>query len=344
MVKKMIYEDRHILRIDDDYYKVFEIIDKYVDGELIFPDTNTRSASIRKRTHDILKAISFGIPFQNIYFCEMQSGQLLAMDSSEKLKCLIEFMCGESMVSSDKNMFYDRHFAESGIEHMYPELKQTILRAVIPVKTIRYDTPTYLQIYVGNYTQEFSITQMEHIRRILYSKTGIDEIIRAIRNNVGRNILLGLEYEFVVFMTYIVSFHYAGDINDDIDHYNLEENMLYWIDGKQEFVDQMFQEYYSCKRKIMNGSRDDFEHVSVFNVKAFERTYPVFQPVWGHVLGIAAAACSIERELGRQIIQKVNQLFYEWRRDKRVRYGKLHEILDGCDLSFGALKKIVDFL
>ena len=67
--------------------------EQYKHGKLIFCEksniNHVRKNSIIK---EVLEALSRGIPFAPVYVSELQTGQLLVLNKSDRLKYLMEFL------------------------------------------------------------------------------------------------------------------------------------------------------------------------------------------------------------------------------------------------------------
>lgn len=138
-------------RIDTRQYHVEEIFERYKRGMLIFYDKPRSFGYQRERiTKEVLDALNRGIPFPPVYVSELQTGEFLVLDKSDRLRCLLEFLAKNNVV----NNF---------------ELKD-IYYAPILVHVIDYINPRYMHMQIGSFIEEWTALQEQSVRNIVYKR------------------------------------------------------------------------------------------------------------------------------------------------------------------------------
>ena len=79
--------------IDTRTYVVDEIFERYKRGMLIFYKKGlTTKNRENKITWQVLKALARGIPFPPVYVSELQTGEMLVLDKSDRLRLLMKYL------------------------------------------------------------------------------------------------------------------------------------------------------------------------------------------------------------------------------------------------------------
>jgi len=79
--------------IDTRKYDVREIFFRYKQGKVWFYEKNaTAWKKPKKIVREVLWALMRGIPFPPVYASELQTGELLILDKSDKLRFLLEYL------------------------------------------------------------------------------------------------------------------------------------------------------------------------------------------------------------------------------------------------------------
>lgn len=138
-------------RIDTRQYHVEEIFERYKRGMLIFYNKPRSFGYQRERiTKEVLDALNRWIPFPPVYVSELQTGEFLVLDKSDRLRCLLEFLAKNNVV----NNF---------------ELKD-IYYAPILVHVIDYINPRYMHMQIGSFIEEWTALQEQSVRNIVYKR------------------------------------------------------------------------------------------------------------------------------------------------------------------------------
>ncbi len=138
-------------RIDTRQYHVEEIFERYKRGMLIFYNKPRSFGYQRERiTKEVLDALNRWIPFPPVYVSELQTGEFLVLDKSDRLRCLLEFLAKNNVV----NNF---------------ELKD-IYYAPILVHVIDYINPRYMHMQIGSFIEEWTASQEQSVRNIVYKR------------------------------------------------------------------------------------------------------------------------------------------------------------------------------
>ena len=109
-----------------------------------------------KVVQDIIKALLRGIPFPPVYASELQTGELLILDKSDKLRFLLEYLAHGDVLNDDKNVDYDRYW------------ERTILYSTAMLYVIDYMNPKYMHMQVGKFVEEWTAMQEQSVWNVLY--------------------------------------------------------------------------------------------------------------------------------------------------------------------------------
>ncbi|RHW04578.1 hypothetical protein DXA90_05285 [Clostridiaceae bacterium OF09-1] len=137
--------------LDTRTYTIDEIYDRYFHKKLVFFDNKYNLQYDRKRiVREVINALVQGIPFPPVYASELQTGELLVLDKNNKLYYLLKTM-----------------------EEGDPEYREDILDILyesIVIYVIEYMNPRYVHMRVGAFVEEWSVTQEQAVRNILYER------------------------------------------------------------------------------------------------------------------------------------------------------------------------------
>ena len=138
--------------LDTRIYTLDEIYDRYIQNKIIFFDNRDYLRYERKRiTKDVINALAQGIPFPPVYVSELQTGELLVLDKNNKLYYLLRLMVsGES-------------------EYDGTEIVDILYESII-LYIIEYRNPQYVHMRVGAFVEDWSATQEQAVRNILYER------------------------------------------------------------------------------------------------------------------------------------------------------------------------------
>ena len=138
-------------RIDTRQYYVDEIFERYMKGMLIFYNKPRSFGYQRERiTKEVLDALNRWIPFPPVYVSELQTGEFLVLDKSDRLRCLLEFLAKNNVVNNFelKDMYY----------------------APMLVHVIDYINPRYMHMQIGSFIEEWTASQEQSVRNIVYKR------------------------------------------------------------------------------------------------------------------------------------------------------------------------------
>lgn len=87
-----MYNNERVI-IDTRKYDIDEMLFRYKQGKIIFYEKKCATWKRREKVvQDIIKALLRGIPFPPVYASELQTGELLILDKSDKLRFLLEYL------------------------------------------------------------------------------------------------------------------------------------------------------------------------------------------------------------------------------------------------------------
>ena len=149
--------------IDTRTYVVDEIFERYKRGMLIFYKKGlTTKNRENKITWQVLKALARGIPFPPVYVSELQTGEMLVLDKSDRLRLLMKYL----------DYGYDNYEEYLKIQEMGYWSERDFLKDIfyspIFLHVIDYMNPRYMHMQVGAFVEEWSATQEQSIRNVLY--------------------------------------------------------------------------------------------------------------------------------------------------------------------------------
>lgn len=175
-------------RIDTRQYFVEEIFERYMKGMLIFYDKPRSFGNQRERiTKEVLDALNRGIPFPPVYVSELQTGEFLVLDKSDRLRCLLEFLEREDVFKNG-------------------EFIKDIYYAPILVHVIDYINPRYMHMQIGSFIEEWTALQEQGVRNIVY-KRELDWIYNGLGYRKSHVIGKYLRNQYIFF--YFAMFYYV---------------------------------------------------------------------------------------------------------------------------------------
>lgn len=231
-----MYKNERIY-IDTRIYNIDEIFERYKQGKLIFYEKNG-IIGIHKReiTQEVLEALSRGIPFPPVYVSELQTGELLVLDKSDRLRFLMEYL--------------DHRFKINHTDYLMEELYRSfdflkdIFYSSVILHVIDYRNPKYMHMQAGAFIEEWSATQEQGIRNILYQEDGISALEElAVGLCRAQRSRLSIEYRLIYFiMVHIVSFENFGWAKyENADKFQLLESTIFEL----KYMDSLLEELYS---------------------------------------------------------------------------------------------------
>ena len=151
-----MYNNERVI-IDTRKYDIDEMLFRYKQGKIIFYEKKCATWKRREKVvQDIIKALLRGIPFPPVYASELQTGELLILDKSDKLRFLLEYLAHGDVLNDDKNVDYDRYW------------ERTILYSTAMLYVIDYMNPRYMHMQVGKFVEEWTAMQEQSVWNVLY--------------------------------------------------------------------------------------------------------------------------------------------------------------------------------
>lgn len=235
------------IRFDTRKYDLDEVFRRYKSGNLIFYKKNSITGKRRSKvTREVLEALLRGIPFPPVYTSELQTGELLVLDKSDRLRFLMEYLVfayGEDQ--KENQMEQSNYFSE--IRQMYSDWMKDIFYAPIMLHVIDYTNPKYVHMQVGAFVEEWPVTQEQSVWNVIYQKSGaqiLEDLLADIR--YSPKAVLMVQYQFLYFM--MVLFAALGMFDDavfqDADKFQLIEKTIYWLQfGNDEDVKKLCEKF-----------------------------------------------------------------------------------------------------
>lgn len=178
--------------LDKKTYTLDEIYDRYIQNKLLFFANRGYSQYERKRiTKDVINALAQGIPFPPVYASELQTGELLVLDKNNKLYYLLRTM--------EKG---DPEYREDILDILYES---------IVIYVIEYMNPRYVHMRVGAFVEDWSVTQEQAVRNILYERE-YQYIFKGVLSFYRWSRSLVDQYNFLYFS--LIQFIVDGEIQD----------------------------------------------------------------------------------------------------------------------------------
>lgn len=306
--ERIIIEPRNLM-IEDVY-------DRYKQGQIIFfAKSNVSRSRKNKITKEILEALYRGIPFPPVYVSELQTGELLVLDKSDRLRYLMEFLDhGFSFETleeySELNNKFERYYN-----------RREIFYSKILLYVIDYMNPRYMHMQVGAFIEEWSMTQEQSVRNVLYRELN-DSPIRELLSEMKyvRNVDFTLESQFLYFlMVHLVAINAFGYeeyvFSKEADRFVLLDKTIYKLVhmpyGYLEDIRDRFEEcYYFVKYK-----RDECNIVERV-AREYRTNYICFLGIW-------------------KMVTEKNEL-------ELFSNSKIRRMIQNCDMSFENINQIID--
>lgn len=301
-----MYENERIV-IDTRKYSVDEVFERYMCGLLIFYKKNNLTRAYRNKvTHEVLEALSKGIPFPPVYVSELQTGELLVLDKSDRLRFLME--CLET---NDKEYLSEK------------KLIKNIYYSSIILYVIDYINPKYKHMQVGAFIEGWPAAQEQSIRNILYQGIEMETVQKLLSEiHYPPKAELKIQYNFIYFiMTNFILY----DISDysqyqNADKFQLMEKTICELRYRDyRFLKELCKEFEDIYYLI--NQRDNLYRYSVlFSGSSVEnRTkYLCFMSAWNKIQG--------------------KSFLDEMLKNKNVK-----NMVINCDMSYKSIKKILEY-
>ncbi len=238
-------------RIDTRQYYVEEIFERYMKGMLIFYAKPRSFGNQRERiTKEVLDALNRGIPFPPVYVSELQTGEFLVLDKSDRLRCLLEFLEREDVFKNG-------------------EFIKDIYYAPILVHVIDYINPRYMHMQIGSFIEEWTALQEQSVRNIVY-KRELDWIYKEL--DYGRSQTIGVNLRNQYIFVYFAMFYYVYKKklkvfeSRNMDRFQMLEEVIkkLCMEGQREIaiIGHSLDDMYSATRNLY-GLGQYFMHMQV---------------------------------------------------------------------------------
>ena len=294
------------VRIETRKYNLDEISYRYSQNKIIFCDHSyswTRADQLEK-IKDVIKALAMGIPLPPVYASELQTGELLILDKSEKLRILLDQLRYENM---DKDN--DRYMLKD------------ILYSQIFIYVIDYMNPKYMHMRVGEFVEEWQPSQEQSVRNILYKEEKMETLSKMINSIQGiRTSKLILQYYFIYFIMAVFLKEGELDIQGNPDKYQLLESV---IDRFQYLTTMDWKELYN-----------EFENVYIWMNQNFMR---------GYRFKIYSTETRMKNLCFIYLCDKFSAKAEDYG-DESIFQINLKKVLESCDMSYRSIIETADML
>lgn len=295
---------------------VEEIYEYYRRGKIVFyQNSNIGYTKKNKIVKEVLDALSRGIPFPPVYASELQTGQLLVLNKSNRLSLLMEFIDGgfafrNEVEYRELSNKYERYYNQ-----------REIFYSQISLYVIDYINPRYMHMQLGFFTENWTPTQEQSIRRILYKElenSAFRELFLDMK--IARNVTMSLEYLFLHFI--MVHLCVIGVFEEDI-------YISYKDVDRFELLEKTICEISRMKVEYLLGLRDQFmECYSSINSTRKENAYAHFLAEYktNYICFLGAFRLIVGRS------------------DLEMLYNRdIRQMIQNCDMSYGGIKQILEY-
>lgn len=250
-----MYKRERII-IDTRKYDVDEVFERYKRGLLIFYEKSAIKRTHKSKvTREVLEALSRGLPFPPVYVSELQTGELLVLDKSDRLRFLMEYLAYGFKTNSGSSFQIEemRYLAEKSFV-------KDIFYSTIILHVIDYVNPRYMHMQVGAFIEGWSATQEQSIRSILYQRLGmqvLDELFSEM--NYPPKLKLSMQYKLIYFImvSFITFKNFDYLENQNADKFQLLEKTMYELQDKDySFLKDLCELFeYIFIKQILNSNK-----------------------------------------------------------------------------------------
>lgn len=288
-----MYKSERVI-IDTRRYDIDEIFERYKRGKLIFYHKNNSSKVYKNKViQEVLEALSRGIPFPPVCVSELQTGEMLVLDKSDRLRFLMEYL--------DHGFYYP---------------KDIFYYSVI-LYVIDYMNPRYMHMQTGAFIEEWSATQEQGVRNVLYQRE-MEYIFEHLLNGMyPLKSELSTQYRFVYFImvNFLVLENSGWRKEQDADKFQLLEDVLYESEHMNAgFMRDLYAEYEDLYYTI---KRDDYR------ISPLSRTSLEIQTKY-------LCFISVGRRFGKFGINHI------------LENRKIRQMIKNCDMSYSGIREIVE--
>lgn len=232
-----MYNNERVI-IDTRKYDIDEILFRYKQGKIIFYEKKSVTGKLRKKIiQDVINALLKGIPFPPVYASELQMGELLILDKSDKLRFLLEYLAWENALN-DKYFDYDRY------------LERTVLYSPVILYVIDYTNPRYMHMQVGKFVEEWTVMQEQSVWNVLYHMDNIDALeymLRGVRHSRFKKLKLQYYLLYYLMVDVVVS--------------NLLNEFEYERADKFQLLEKTLEELNYRSRNDVENLSDEFNRL-----------------------------------------------------------------------------------
>lgn len=319
----MYYKEKVI--VDTRKFNIAELYERYKRGMIIFPEMrNVLSKRRNQMIREMLEALLKGIPFPVIYASEQQMGELLIFDKSNRLRYLLEYLDnnyrmtgGEALSYLGESVYFD------DIKQENPKEARDILYSEIVFYIIDYMNPKYMHMQIGSFLEEWTISQEQSIRKILYrdDEWKILDILLSMSSS-GKRPSLATRYEFENFiMFHMVASKYLEGYKENLqtaDRFQLYEIVI----EELKFVNHTFLQNL-CR--LFDEVYELVEYELRYGVGLFQRN----QVLKSKYMCFTGYLIAVDIKIPWKIL---------------VRDRNLRKIIEDCDMSYISICQSIDIL
>lgn len=239
----MSYKEQKIVELSEKKFSVEKLIYLYEQGRIHFPQVpNVTAATLGKKTvSGLLRAIQIGIPMPIIYASELQNGDLLVLESEDRLRYLLEYIRGDFSVPIDEMSQDDENYCFDELDKKNLRLAAAIMRTIFIFQIIDYRTPKYRHMEVGLFHEKWDVDREQAVRDELYKGQEIESLknisiksSRIMNNQTGSKSILRNEYKTLYMMLFWGIYNDALWVSNDMNEQELLDVTISGIDESKD--------------------------------------------------------------------------------------------------------------
>lgn len=303
--------------IDTRKLDMYDIFERYQRGLLFFFEKRNIVKSQKRRViNEVLEALSRGIPLPPVYVSELQTGEMLVLDKSDRLRFLMEYtehVYGRGKEESD--IAADRFLRK---EFENPDFMRDVFYAEVILYVIDYWNPKYMHMQVGAFIEEWTAVQEQSVRNILYDGSGMHVLAELLREKpVSRQSEFNMQYSFI----YFIMVHFIAIRKISSSKYRNAD--------KFQLLEKSLSELNDIKLSYLRDLRDLFMDANYLLRTRFQRVLPIgrTQEVKTKYLCFIGAFMLINGE------NHMDELF----ENREIKYR-----MTECDMSFRSVNLILE--
>lgn len=319
----MYYKEKVI--VDTRKFNIAELYERYKQEMIVFPEMrNVLPKRRNQMIREMLEALLKRIPFPVIYASEQQMGELLIFDKSNRLKYLLEYLDNRyRMTGGELATYLGENIYFGDIKEESPKEARDILYSEIVFYIIDYRNPKYVHMQVGNFLEEWTISQEQSIRKILYKEDEWKtlDILLSLSSN-GKRPSLAVQYDFENFiMFHMVASKYLEEYKENL--LTLDRFQLYEI-----IVEELKYVNHTFLQKLCRLFDEVYELVKYELRYGF--TFLSREPVLkSKYICFISYLMVIDRKIPWEILVK----------DRNLR-----KVIEDCDMSYSGISQSIDRL